>query len=346
MVYRSFIRTVAPALALLSLQAAAAEPIATATVQYRDVDTTYAAEAVVEAVKQSTVSAQVTGRIVEINYDVGDYVKKGQVIVRIDQAEARQLVAGGEAQVAQAEAALENARAAVERNRQLAAQKFISQAALDKAEADFRVAEAQLKAAKASAGQAVTSKSYTVVVAPYSGVVSARHVELGEMAAPGKPLMTGFDPADMRVLATVPQYKIAEVRAGSRAMVEIPSLNKWIQAKTITILPAADARTHATRVRLDLPENLRDVYPGMFARAYFSVGRARKLVAPATAVVKRSELTGVYVVNDNNLVSLRQVRLGEPTGQGEIEILAGVSAGEKVALDPVKAGMSAGMPAK
>ena len=142
------------------------------------------------------------------------------------------------------------------------------------------------------------------------------------------------------------RYKIAEVRAGSRAMVEIPSLNKWIQAKAITVLPAADARTHATHVRLDLPENLRDVYPGMFARAYFSVGHARKLVAPAVAVVKRSELTGVYVVNDQNVVSLRQVRLGEPTGQGEIEILAGVSAGEKVALDPVKAGMSAGMTAK
>jgi RND family efflux transporter MFP subunit len=344
MVYRLFLGTAA--LALLCVQAVAAEPIATATVQYRDVDTTYAAEAVVEAVKQSTVSAQVTGRIVEINYDVGDYVKKGQVILRIDQAEARQLVAGGEAQVAQAEAALGNARAAAERNRQLAAQKFISQAALDKAEADLRVAEAQLKAARASADQAVTSKGYTVVVAPYSGVVSARHVELGEMAAPGKPLMTGFDPADMRVMATVPQYKIAEVRAGGRAMVEIPSLNKWVQAKAITILPAADARTHATHVRLDLPENLRDVYPGMFARAYFSVGHARKLVAPATAVVKRSELTGVYVVNDQNQASLRQVRLGEPTGQGEIEILAGVSAGEKVALDPVKAGMSAGVPAK
>jgi RND family efflux transporter MFP subunit len=333
-------------LAGLSLHAGAADPIATATVQYRDVDTTYAAEAVVEAVRQSTVSAQVTGRIVEINYDVGDYVKKGQVIVRIDQAEARQLVAGGEAQVAQAEAALENARAARDRNRELAVQKFISQAAADKTEADFRVAEAQLKAARASAGQALTSKEYTVVVAPYSGVVSARHVELGEMAAPGKPLMTGFDPADMRVIATVPQYKIAEVKAGSRAMIEVPSLNKWIQARAITILPTADARTHATFVRLDLPPNQRDVYPGMFARAYFSVGHARKLVAPAAAVVKRSELTGVYVVNDANVVSLRQVRLGEPTGQGEIEILAGVSAGEKVALDPVKAGMGAGISAK
>ena len=327
-------------LLLLAAASPAAQPLDTATVQYRDVDITYASEAVIEAVKQSTVSAQVTGRIVEINYDVGDYVKKGQVIVRIDETEARQVVAGSQAQVAQAQAAFENARVALERNRELARQKFISQAALDKSEADFRVAQAQLSAAKAGAGQAATSKAYTVVVAPYSGVVAARLVEVGEMATPGKPLMTGFDPADMRVIATVPQYKVAEVRASPRAMVEIPSLNKWIEAKAITVLPSAEARTHATQVRLDLPENLRDVYPGMFARAYFTVGRARKLVAPVAAVVKRSEVAGMYVVNDKGEVSFRQVRLGEPSGQGEIEILAGVSAGEKVALDPVKAGMT------
>jgi RND family efflux transporter MFP subunit len=330
-----------PLFLILHAAIAAAQPLVTAAVQYRDVDTTYASEAVVEAVKQSTVSAQVTGRIVELNYDVGDYVKKGQVIVRIDEAEARQVVAGSQAQVAQAQAAFENARVALERNRQLAREKFISQAAVDKAEADFRVAEAQLNAAKAGAGQAAASKAYTVVVAPYSGVVAARHVELGEMATPGKPLMTGFDPADMRVIATIPQYKVAEVRTSPRAMVEIPSLNKWIQAKSITVLPAADARSHSTRVRLDLPENLREVYPGMFARAYFTVGRARKLVAPVGAVVKRSEVAGMYVVNEKGEVSFRQVRLGEPSGQGEIEILAGVSAGEKVALDPVKAGMAA-----
>jgi len=329
-------------LALLSAAATAqaAQPLPTASVQYRDVDITYATEAVVEAVKQSTVSAQVTGRIVEINYDVGDYVKKGQVIVRIDETEARQVVAGSQAQVAQAEAAFENARAALERNRELARQKFISQAALDKSEADFRVAQAQLSAAKAAAGQAATGKAYTVVVAPYSGVVAARLVEVGEMATPGKPLMTGFDPADMRVIATVPQYKVAEVRASPRAMVEIPSLNKWIEAKAITVLPSADVRTHATRVRLDLPENVREVYPGMFARAYFTVGTARRLVAPVAAVVKRSEVAGMYVVNNKGEVSFRQVRLGEPSGQGEIEILAGVSAGENVVLDPVRAGMA------
>jgi RND family efflux transporter MFP subunit len=333
-------------LLLGAFSAALAQPLSTATVEYREVDTTYAAEAIIEAVRQSTVSAQVAGRIVELNYDVGDFVQKGQVIVRIDETEARQIVAGSQAQVAKAQAAFDNARTALERDRELVKEKFISQAALDKAQADYRVAEAQLKAARAGAGQAATTKAYTVVVAPYSGVVAARHVELGEMASPGKPLMTGFDPADMRVIATIPQYKVAQVRTSPRAMVEIPSLNKWIQAKGITVLPAADPRTHATMVRLDLPETTREVYPGMFARAYFTVGRARKLVAPIAAILRRSEVAGVYVVNADGAVSLRQVRLGEPTGQGEIEILAGVSAGEKVALDPVKAGMSAGMSAK
>ncbi len=328
---------VSPAL----VQAQVQTGLATAPVQYREVDVTYAGEATVEAVKQSTVSAQVTGRIVEINYDVGDFVKKGQVIVRIDETEARQVVAGTEAQVAQAQAAFENARAALERSRELAKQKFISQAALEKAEADYRVAEAQLRASKAGASQASTTKGYSVVTAPYSGVVSARHVELGEMATPGKRLMTGFDPADMRVIATVPQYKVAEVRASPRAMVEVPSLNQWIQASSITVLPSADARTHATHVRLDMPPNLRGVYPGLYARAYFTIGRARKLVAPVAAVIKRSEVAGVYVVNDQGQVSFRQVRLGELAGQAEIEILAGVSAGEKVALEPVKAGMAA-----
>ena len=95
-----------------------------------------------------------------------------------------------------------------------------------------------------------------MVVAPYSGVVAARHVELGEMAAPGKPLMTGFDPADMRVIATVPQYKIAEVRASPRAMIEIPSLDKWIEASASPCCrPRIRARMRPWS-RLDLPRDL------------------------------------------------------------------------------------------
>lgn len=342
---------------LLAPLAQAALPFSTAAVAYREVDQTYATEALVEAVNQSTVAAQISGRIVEINFDVGDTVKKGQVLVRIDEREARQAVAGSEAAVAQARANFQNIRLSYERSKQLLAQKFISQAAFDKAQADFKAAEAQLAATQASAGQAATVKGYTSIVAPYSGVVAVRHVEPGEMATPGKALMTGFDPRDLRVVASIPQYKLADVRRASRAQVEFPSLNcskgsrsvasreadscgaLWVTAKAVTILPAADTRTHTTRVRLDLPADIHDVYPGMFARAHFAVGRANKLLVPVQAVIRRSEVTAVYVVDAKGGVALRQIRLGEPVADALVEVLAGLSAGETVALEPVKAGM-------
>mgnify|MGYP000191507496 CR=1 FL=1 len=320
------------------LAALAALPFPVGTVEFREVDQTYAAEGLVEAVKQSTVSAQIAGRIVELNFDVGDYVKQGQVIARIDESVVGAQAAGSQAQVAQARALLENARAQYERSKQLFAQKFISQAALDKATSEYRAAQAQAAASLAGAGEAAATRRFATLVAPYSGVVSARHVELGEMAMPGKPIMTGFDPKDLRVEVSVPEYKLAAVRALSRATVELPAIHKWVKATQVTILPAADVRTHATRVRLDLPPDSRDIYPGMFARAHFAVGRAQKLLVPAQAVLRRSELTAVYVVDANNNVQLRQIRAGEPMGEGQVEVLAGLTPGERVALDPVQAG--------
>ena len=318
---------------------AASLPFQTANVEFRDVDQTYAAEGLVEAVNQSTVSAEIAGRIVQLNFDVGDYVKKGEIIARIDESVVGQQLAGSRAQVAQAQAQLENARANYERTRQLFQQKFVSQAALDKAQTEYKAAQAQASATLAGAGAAAATRNFATIIAPYSGVVSARHVELGEMATPGKPIMTGFDPKDLRVEVTVPQYKLQEVKESNKAMVEFPAIGKWVQATEVNVLPSADVKTHATRVRLNLPENTRDVYPGMFARAYFSVGHAKKLLIPAQAVLRRSEVTAVYVVDKDNKIQLRQVRLGEPQVQGFIEILAGLSPGDKVALDPVKAGI-------
>lgn len=321
--------------------ALAAPPLEVAKVEYRDVDTIYTTEAVVEAVRQSTISAQVMGRIVQLRVDVGDSVKAGQVVARIDEREAAQVLASSEAQVAQARAGLQNARLHLDRTRRLLDSKFVSQAAVDQAEAEYRTAEAQLKAAEAGASQAAVSKGYTTVVAPISGVVSARQVEVGEMATPGKPLLTTFDPGDMRVIAEVPQSMIPEIRSMSRANVEVPSVNRWFKVKQITIIPAADPHTHSTRVRLDLENTERDIYPGVYARAHFATGRARKLVVPAEAVLRRSEVTGVYVIDTRGAATFRQVRLGEPVGAGLLEVLAGISAGEQVALKPIQAGMTA-----
>ena len=318
----------------------AAEQLATAQVQYREVVQTWSADGVVEAARQSTVSAQIAGRVKEILFDTGDTVRKGQVILRIDEREAAQAVAGSQAQVMQAQAAMQNARSNYERARQLFAQKFISQAALDKAQADYQMSLAQAAASEAGAGQSALAQGYTAVVAPYGGVVAARLVEVGEMVTVGKPLMTGFDPAQMRAIVDVPQHRLAEIGAHPEALVELPALNRRVQAASVTVQPTADARTHSTQVRAYLPANEAGIYPGMFVRVHFVVGKASKLLIPSSAVVRRSEVVAVYVVDDKGEATLRQVRLGEAVGQDEIEVLAGLNPGERVALDPVKAGMA------
>jgi membrane fusion protein, multidrug efflux system len=320
--------------------ARAAEALRSAPVELREVELSYSAEAVVEAVHQSTVASQIAGRIVDLRFDVGDRVKKGDVIARIDERAATQAVAASEAQVRAAEATLTNARAQYQRARQLFAQSFISQAALDKSEADFKAAESQMKAMLAGAGQAATERSFATIVAPYSGIVSARYVQLGEMATPGKPIMTGFDPSSLRVTATVASSEVPAIQGAARARVEIPSARRWVEAKSITVVPSADPRTHSTEVRIDLPADVSGIYPGVFARAHFVTGTAPRLMVPRAAVVHRGELTAAYVLDESGAPQLRQLRLGTVADEHGIEVLAGLEPGERVALDPVKAGMA------
>jgi RND family efflux transporter MFP subunit len=317
-------RTVAGILMALALAPAYAQT-ATVTLEAREVALTYPAEAVVEAVRSATVAAQVQGRVVEVRADAGQRVKQGELLMRIDARESAENAAGAQAQLIQA-------KASFERTKNLFAQKFVSSAALDKAEADY-------KAAQAAAGASGATYSHATVTAPISGIVAERQTELGEMATPGKPLITIYDPKGLRVLASIPQYKLAEVKKGLKARLEFPETGQWIDAARVEVLPTADARSHTVVARLYLPDNVQGVIPGMAARAHFVIGSARKLTLPQAAVLRRGEVTAVYVVDTQNQPHLRQVRLGEMLGNGEIEILAGLSGGERVSLDPVKAGM-------
>lgn len=335
----NFARLAARAAALVVTAAPlfAMAQLATVVAEVRAVDQTYPAEGVVEAVRQATLAAQIAGRIVELRVDAGQAVAKGQVLARIDEREAAQAVAESEARIARAEADAGNARANYERTKRLVEQKFVSQAALDKALADLNSAQAQVSASRAGSQQAAAARSHTVIVAPFSGIVAIRHVELGEMASTGRPIVTLFDPKDLRVVAWVPQARLAEIRAHASAIIEFPNLDQRIKAKQVTVLPSADARTHTTQVRAELPDMLRGAYPGMFARARFATGRVSKLVIPARSVVYRSEVAGAYVIGAKGEVQFRQLRLGEPAGEDGIEVLAGVVRGERVALDPVAA---------
>ncbi len=282
-----------------------------------------AAEAVVEAQVQATVAAQVAGRLVEVRVDAGQAVRRGDVLLRIDAREA--------AQATQAAASrLSVARAQYERSRQLREQNFISQAALDRARSEF-------DSARAEAAQSGVGLGHATVTAPIAGVVARRHAELGEMAAPGRPLLTLYDPAGLRVVAAVPQQRLAAVRAARAAVVEFPELGRRIEVPAFTVLPGADAATHVSLVRVNLPA-ADGVAPGMAARVTFVTGDSERLVVPASALVRRGELTALYVVDPARAVPvLRQVRLGETYAGELVEVLAGLAAGERIALDPARA---------
>ncbi len=314
-----------PALFLALAVAVRADPLPVVAVQPHAVAVTFPAEAVVEAVQQATVAAQVAGRVVEVKADAGQAVKKGEVLMRLDAREAVEAAAAAQAQYI-------NAKAAFERARSLQQQKFVSQAAVDKAKADFDAAAAGRSAA--SAGQ-----SHATIVAPITGIVARRHTELGEMANLGKPLFSLYEPGGLRVTASIPQYRLPALRGVKGAKVEFPELGKWVDATAVNVLPTADAATHVSQVRVNLPP-VAEATPGMFARVHFVIGEAEKLTVPAAAVVRRGEVAAVYVQGAEGRLGLRQLRLGETVGAGEIEVLAGLAPGEKVVVDAVKAGIA------
>jgi len=299
-----------------------AQELPSIVVKPHRVDLSFPAEALVEAVQQTTVGAQIAGRVVEVKADAGQNVKKGDVLMRIDAREAAEAARAANAQYA-------NARLNYERTKSLVAQKFMSAAALDKAKADYDAAAANRAAAGAS-------ESHATIVAPLTGVIARRHAELGDMATPGKPLFTLYEPGGLRVTASIPQYRLNDMRAVKTARVEFPELGKWVDATAVKLLPTADAATHVSQVRVSLPP-VPEATPGMFARVHFVLGQAEKLTVPAGAVVRRGEVAAVYVLGADNRLSLRQLRLGDTVGQGEIEVLAGLTAGDKVVTDPVKA---------
>ncbi len=294
-------------------------------VQLRDVDLGFPVEATVEAVRQATVAAQIAGRVLEVRVDAGQRVKQGELLMRLDAREA----AGSDAS---ARATLAQAAAAYERAKNLHAQKFISQAALDQAAAAF-------KAAQGSAAASGAGASHGSVTAPIAGVVAERHVEAGEMATPGKPLVTIFDPKGLRVIASLPQYKLVELKKTAHARIEFPESGRWIDVQRVEILPTVDARSHTATARLYLPENIEGVVPGTYARAHFIIGKAQKITVPPAAVVRRGEVTAVYVLEEKGGARLRQVRLGEAVAGGELEVLAGITPGERVSLTPLKTGI-------
>ncbi len=278
-------------------------------------------DAVLQPVRQATITAQVGGNVLALRVKAGDTVKRGQLLVRVDARESAAAVARSDAAVVQAEAEARNAEVALSRNRDLQRNGFVSQAAVDNAETQAKASRAGLEQARAARAQASVAQGNAEVVAPYDAVVSATHVEAGDLALPGRALVTLYEPGRMRAVVQVPASRASVVAAAKDIGVVLPD-GRTLKPVARELLPAADPVSQTVEWRLDLPAE--------------AAGAARPSI-PAEAVLRRGELTAVYVARDQGFV-LRAVRVG-PAAGGRVEVLAGLAGGERVALDPVRAGL-------
>lgn len=313
-------------------------------------------DGVVEAVRQTVLAAQVAGAVVALDVKVGDSVKPGQVLARIDARAANQNTAAGDAQVLSAQASLDVATKDLERQKQLFQKSYISQGALERAESQFKSTQAQVAAQLAQAGATRTQSGFFVVAAPYAGVVSEVPVALGDMAMPGRPLVSLYDPSRLRVTVSVPQSVALGLQKDAAVRIQFPGLpvdREWATPSRTVVLPTIDPATHSVQVRLELARPVpgtaggpaTELAPGLFARAWLpaATGGPARLTVPARSVVRHAEMTGLYVVGADGRPVLRQVRLGTVLGDS-VEILSGVSAGERVAIDPQAAARARAMP--
>lgn len=293
-------------------------------------------DGVVEAVNQATISAQTSGRVIELPYDVNDTVEEGAVIVRFTDVEQKSAKSRAQSQIASAQAAYDEAQASYQRIAEVYARKVVAKAQLDQERARRDLAKAALDSARAQLSEVGQQMDYTVVRAPYSGIVTERHVQIGEAVQLGQPLLSGVSLKDLRVSVEVPQSAIAPVRAMQAAEVVIPGDGgQRVAASKVTVFPYADPATHTFTVRLQLPGDDTGLFPGMTVKVVFATGEAKRLLIPETALVVRGELQGIYVVDGAN-VRLRQIRSGHRFGDS-IEILAGLVTGEHYATDPAAA---------
>ena len=295
-------------------------------------------DGVVEAVQQAALTAQTAGRVTMVSVDVNDRVAAGDVLLRLTAVEQQAGANTARAQLRAAEAAASEAAANYRRYAALGASQYVSRAQIDQARAARDSAAAARDAARAQLAQAGQQTEYTVIRAPFAGIVSARQVEPGESVAPGQPLMAVYAPGALRIEVQVPQSDAVAIRTANQAQVVLAD-GRRIDAADITVFPAADPSTHSVGVRVMLPDVAQPPQPGATAKVVFPIstgGGDRVLRIPASALAQRGEVSGVYVLGDHRL-SLRQLRLGQRTGNAGGGARRDSRPGETIAADPVAA---------
>lgn len=293
-------------------------PAVNVRAQTIELKTRVATEDVVGTVRaklRSVIEAKVSGKIAQLLVVPGQPVKAGETLATIDAREVQ-------ARYDQAVALRQQAEADLKRLTSLFAQNILSQAEFDSAQARARVA-------LAGVAEAETMLGYTKVTAPFAGVITRKHADVGDLASPGKPLLEMEDSTALRLETDVPEAVVGRLKLGDELPVRIAALERELTGTVSEISPAADPNSRTFLVKLDLPATI-GLRAGQFGRVALPVGETDALRVPAAAIVQRGQMDLVFIVASGT-AQLRIVRTGKTTA-GEVELVSGVSAGEKIVV--------------
>jgi RND family efflux transporter MFP subunit len=308
---------------------AAQLPVATVSVTTVELKPRPAFEEVVGTVRaklRAVIEAKVSGRIDRMLAVPGATAKAGDLLAQLSAPEIQ-------ARLDQAQAVRQQAETDLKRFTALLESRTLTRAEFDNAQAKARVAQAAVI-------EAETLLSYTRITAPFDGVITRKHADVGDLAAPGKPLLEMEDATALRLEADVPEAVVGRLKLSDKLPVRIAAVGTELLGVVSEIAPAADPNSRTFLVKLDLSGSP-GLRAGQFGRVSMPVGETTALRVPASAVVQRGQMEILFVVADGK-ARLRLVKTGKRIGS-EVELVSGVEAGEKIVVEGA-AGLVDGQP--
>jgi len=319
----------------------------------------YEATGTVRARVSAVISSRLMAYVRGVKVQVGDRVREGQTLVSLDnrdleasmrralaaREEIRNAIPEAESAVAAAKANLDLAQSTFQRYNELYQKQSISDQEFDEvsgkrkaAQANYDMMQARRAQLDAKAAQieeeirsAQVSLGFAEITAPFAGLVTAKSVEPGVLAAPGVPLLTIERDGAYRLEAAVEESKLLSIRNGQAVRVKLDGIDRALDGRVTEIVPAVDPASRANTVKIDLPA-VAGIRSGLFGRARFAVGSRPILTVPAAAVVERGQLRSVTIA-ENGIARTRLITLGQRVGD-RFEVLSGLQPGEAVVLSP------------
>jgi RND family efflux transporter MFP subunit len=311
-----------------------------AEVHPAQVDEYYETSGTVKAKTISVIASRVMGTVTSIKVKEGDRIHAGQVLMTIDDRDVAQRVKAAEKAV---EAAKQNKSLmdiTYQRYKNLHDEKAISQQEIDQIETQKKVSDMEYERAKAMLAEAQVHYGFTRITAPTSGIVTEKKIEPGSMAVPGVPILTVEDNSSYRIEANVDERLSGKLKIGTPVNVVIDSIGQEVKGRISEIVPSVDPMSRTFLVKIDLKSP--SLKTGLYGKVLIPEGKKESILVPKKSIVEKGQLVGVYTVDSKGVVTYRLIKTGKKYGE-QVEILSGLSGGEKIIVDGVEKAVDGGV---